>query len=206
MLWVTVHNHCRVPPFGYLRVTGCLHLSVAYRSLPRPSSADIAKASTVRPYYLYLFCVIICAYRRRLTLDFALRTKVRGSFISLRLLDMHQMLTKISWLNTWEIILTCIRYIVVFCSRTFSCTSPLSQRIISYVLGSTYLEILRDDLTNIYNYLLCSFQRTNNSISQTRCQILNGGDEEIRTPDPLLARQVLSQLSYAPVMGSLKSR
>ena len=74
MLWVTVHNHCRVPPFGNLRVTGCLHLSVAYRSLPRPSSADIAKASTVRPYYLYLFCVIICAYRRRLTLDFALRT------------------------------------------------------------------------------------------------------------------------------------
>ena len=149
-VWVTVHNHCRVPPFGNLRVKGCLHLSVAYRSLPRPSSADIAKASTVRPYYLYLFCVIICAYRRRLTLDFALRTIVRGDFISLRLLDMHQMLTKISWLNTWEIILTCIRYIVVFCSRTFSCTSPLSQRIISYVLGSTYLEILRDDLTNIY--------------------------------------------------------
>ena len=28
--------------------------------------------------------------------------------------------------------------------------------------------------------------------------ILNGGDEENRTPDPLLARQVLSQLSYAP--------
>ena len=26
----------------------------------------------------------------------------------------------------------------------------------------------------------------------------NGGDEENRTPDPLLARQVLSQLSYAP--------
>ena len=150
MLWVTVHNHCRVPPFGNLRVTGCLHLSVAYRSLPRPSSADIAKASTIRPYYLYLFCVIICAYRRRLTLDFALRTIVRGGFISLRLLDMHQMLTKISWLKTWEMILTCIRYIVVFFVAVhFTCTSPLSQRIISYVLGSTYLEILRDDLTNI---------------------------------------------------------
>ena len=27
---------------------------------------------------------------------------------------------------------------------------------------------------------------------------MNGGDEENRTPDPLLARQVLSQLSYAP--------
>ena len=39
------------------------------------------------------------------------------------------------------------------------------------------------------------------SIKQTSCQILNGGDEEIRTPDPLLARQVLSQLSYAPMSG-----
>ena len=48
-----------------------------------------------------------------------------------------------------------------FVAVHFTCTSPLSQRIISYVLGSTYLEILRDDLTNIYNYLLCSFQRTN---------------------------------------------
>ena len=27
------------------------------------------------------------------------------------------------------------------------------------------------------------------------------GDEGIRTPDPLLARQVLSQLSYTPVSG-----
>ena len=27
----------------------------------------------------------------------------------------------------------------------------------------------------------------------------HGGDEEIRTPDPLLARQVLSQLSYTPM-------
>ena len=27
-----------------------------------------------------------------------------------------------------------------------------------------------------------------------------GGDEESRTPDPLLARQVLSQLSYTPIL------
>ena len=27
-----------------------------------------------------------------------------------------------------------------------------------------------------------------------------GGDEEDRTPDPLLAKQVLSQLSYTPVV------
>ena len=30
----------------------------------------------------------------------------------------------------------------------------------------------------------------------------NGGDEENRTPDPLLARQVLSQLSYTPRQSS----
>jgi hypothetical protein len=30
-----------------------------------------------------------------------------------------------------------------------------------------------------------------------------GGDKEIRTPDPLLARQVLSQLSYTPTLKIL---
>ena len=30
-----------------------------------------------------------------------------------------------------------------------------------------------------------------------------GGDEEDRTPDPLLARQVLSQLSYTPILTKL---
>ena len=28
-----------------------------------------------------------------------------------------------------------------------------------------------------------------------------GGDEGIRTPDPLLAKQVLCQLSYTPLLG-----
>ena len=34
-----------------------------------------------------------------------------------------------------------------------------------------------------------------------------GGDEENRTPDPLLAKQVLSQLSYTPAVpyGTLKT-
>ena len=33
-------------------------------------------------------------------------------------------------------------------------------------------------------------------------QSTNGGDEEDRTPDPLRARQVLSQLSYTPMSFS----
>ena len=32
---------------------------------------------------------------------------------------------------------------------------------------------------------------------------LFGGDERDRTDDPLLARQVLSQLSYTPILGYL---
>ena len=32
-----------------------------------------------------------------------------------------------------------------------------------------------------------------------------GGGEEIRTPDPLLARQVLSQLSYTPTIEACAS-
>ena len=44
---------------------------------------------------------------------------------------------------------------------------------------------------------VCSFQGTN-------CTSLKyNGDSEIRTRDPLLARQVLSQLSYTPIVTSL---
>ena len=32
-----------------------------------------------------------------------------------------------------------------------------------------------------------------------------GGDEEVRTPDPLRARQVLSQLSYTPELFTLRA-
>ena len=37
-----------VPPFGYLRVEAYLQLSVAFRSLSRPSSALGAKAFALR--------------------------------------------------------------------------------------------------------------------------------------------------------------
>jgi len=47
---VTGHYPSRVPPFGNLRIEGCLHLPEAYRSLPRPSSTPSAKAFTVCPY------------------------------------------------------------------------------------------------------------------------------------------------------------
>ena len=51
----------QVFPFGYLRVSACLQLVVAFRSLPRPSSALSAKASTVCPYSLDLLSSILMA-------------------------------------------------------------------------------------------------------------------------------------------------
>ena len=44
----------QVAPFGDLRITERLLLTGAFRSLPRPSSADGAKAFTVCPYHLFL--------------------------------------------------------------------------------------------------------------------------------------------------------
>ena len=39
----------RIAPFGYLWITACLRLPIAFRSLPRPSSAPGAKAFALRP-------------------------------------------------------------------------------------------------------------------------------------------------------------
>ena len=60
---MTHHNARRVTPFGHPRITGCLLLPAAFRSLPRPSSPDSSEASTMDPYSLdHIFHV----YRFRL--------------------------------------------------------------------------------------------------------------------------------------------
>ena len=54
---------------------------------------------------------------------------------------------------------------------------------------------------------ICSFQGAIDEIAlidETRSETLvSHGDEGIRTPDLLLARQALSHLSYAPICGSV---
>ena len=46
--------HCRVSPFGNLRIIAYVQLPEAYRSLSRPSSAPDAKAFPLRSYQLDL--------------------------------------------------------------------------------------------------------------------------------------------------------
>ena len=58
--WVIGHYSNGVFLFGDPCVIVCLRLSTAFRSLPRPSSALSAKASTACPYLLNL--LLSCAY------------------------------------------------------------------------------------------------------------------------------------------------
>ena len=53
----------RIAPFGYLRIISCLPIPAAFRSLPRPSSAPDAKASSLRSYQLNLFSHRIMSHR-----------------------------------------------------------------------------------------------------------------------------------------------
>ena len=75
---------------------------------------------------------------------------------------------------------------------TFFDNSSLSGFDISFNISFTSY------LFSIIVFTLFSFQGT---ISEYWFDFFlkSGGDEENRTPDPLLARQVLSQLSYTPI-------
>ena len=136
----------RVFPFGYLRVSACLQLVVAFRSLPRPSSALSAKASTVCPYSLDLFV-------------FCIPTA-----------DLHMQYCE------------CIAYALSFL-RFFSCKK------LFFLLGRKlfYLTSISEKLSVIHCVVF-----------KEPLPFRAGGDKRNRTVDPLLARQVLSQLSYTP--------
>ena len=61
-LWIhrtmTGVRTCRVSPFGHLWINACLRLPTAFRSLPRPSSAISARASSLCSYSLDLFWLL----------------------------------------------------------------------------------------------------------------------------------------------------
>ena len=61
-LWIYTHYCIGVPPFGYLRIFSYLHFPAAFRSLSRPSSAPVAKASTLCSFSLNLLLVFFKSY------------------------------------------------------------------------------------------------------------------------------------------------
>ena len=54
--------------------------------------------------------------------------------------------------------------------------------------------------------ITCTFMLRNFCYTKKYIYFLVNGDGEIRTLDPLLARQVLSQLSYTPIHASICMR
>ena len=61
---VTGNDPSWVSPFGSPCIIARLRLHTAYRSLPRPSSAFGAKASTIRPYHLNGNWIALCSFQR----------------------------------------------------------------------------------------------------------------------------------------------
>ena len=142
----------RVFPFGYLRVSACLQLVVAFRSLPRPSSALSAKASTVCPYSLDLLSP---SYLYEVDL--------------------------FSLYNTANVLYS------LSCFFVSTLASKLSFAICS--VGNCFY-LLQKNFSIIHCVVF----------KEPFClPIRAGGDKQNRTADPLLARQVLSQLSYTPI-------
>ena len=70
------------------------------------------------------------------------------------------------------------------------------------VVGSNGLEPSTSRLSGVRSNHL-SYEPMSVAVSVTICGQPVGGDEQNRTVDPLLARQVLSQLSYTPVLAGL---
>ena len=67
-----------------------------------------------------------------------------------------------------------------------------------------YLKTFHIDVDTLRLFSIFGFQGTDSSGFYSLDVCASSGDGEIRTLDPLLARQVLSQLSYAPISdGSL---
>ena len=144
------HYSMRVFPFGYPRVIACLRLIVAFRSLPRPSSALSAKASTVCPYSLDL-----CST------PFLMRTLF---------LPLH-------------------KYCECIYASFFSHFLLLQRNCLSQFAR---LEI-------VFTYYRKTFPFIHCAVFKEPLPFRVGGDKQNRTADPLLARQVLSQLSYTPI-------
>ena len=160
--------HRWVSPFRNLRITACLRLPEAYRSLPRLSSALSAKASALRPSLLNLL------YSPQNDKSFCM-------------LHSHH--------KQSSVVVHDYNCLSIFRSTTYHC------------FGKQQSHFCSDEQNQSCCFDVCLFLYSVFKVPKTRCKQrvvrisidIPNGDKEIRTLDPLLARQVLSQLSYVPI-------
>ena len=92
-------------------------------------------------------------------------------------------------------------------SPVFASQIPPAQRPnTSYSVPVSHHSLIKQS-TGLFNLTVRAFRSSTPKVftinSLMRYTVIRGslgGDEESRTPDPLLARQVLSQLSYTPTV------
>ena len=107
-------------------------------------------------------------------------------------------LSRLTFLNDLSFSLAILNYV----SKLFSviCFIPVTLIYISLYIRAFFLKkpdfFLLFSLFNSQTSVV-----TNVTVNTLWC---SGGGKEIRTPDPLLARQVLSQLSYTPILNLYK--
>ena len=206
----------RVSPFGNLRVKAYFQLTAAYRRLSRPSSAFSAKAFTSRSFSLeqlsysplFVFEII-----QHFCLSFAnncfwvVISLVWKDFLEITLfclspLDYYQASTKLFPLLYGK---TIIIFITSFSQYTTIC-----------FVSFFFIRFSMNNFETLFEFLVgpSGLEPPTSCLSGTRSNLLSyepmwlvsdfcvtwvGGDDGIRTHDPLLAGQVLSQLSYTPI-------
>ena len=199
-----------VAPFGYPRIKACSRLPMAFRSVPRPSSPPGAKASTECPY----------------------RAQQSGSFLSVRTFVHHAQEPATHLLRCAVIVradkqrgqpgpIELVRW-----EPSHTLLAPLNViRCSSGQIGRT---ATRSDAPEPIHLPKNNTRRPRSSrfkgadtfppattFRSVACPLThspvrlspdeNGGDDRDRTDDPLLAKQVLSQLSYAPIGPSSRT-
>ena len=162
-----------IAPFRHLRINARLQLPEAYRSLPRLSSALSAKAFTLCSCSLDHYVI---------------------SWFSLLIFGNCSLLPKSIYLKNLNLKLLFASIAVSFIVQFSMC----SRKLLACLVGSSGLEPPTSRLSGVRSNHL-SYEPI---YLKAFAFYSIGGDEQNRTVDPLLARQVLSQLSYTPIVLS----
>ena len=217
-----------VPTFGYLRLIAYLQLPAAFRSLSRPSSAPNAKAFSICSSSLELlkyfntFCISFDIHRFSSLelLCFILAVNIfryswQNCFFTLnrktwfRFHDIFvfpfTFVCHVCHTNSFELI--CYKFLFGF-QWTFRLTLfKLSFTVTWFTIKSLWRLICSSWAQVDSNHRPRAYQAralTSWAMSPQAASVvcIYDGDDGIRTLDPLLARQVLSQLSYTPIKMS----
>ena len=166
-----MNYQCRVSPFGHLRIKACVPLPEAFRSLLRPSSPDDAKAS-----------INCCNW-------FMQTHNILGVYFT-HLLKNIQTFCLNFQRTKWT-------YNLPLPSPPSNPTPRLSLKL--KMVGPDGLEPSTPRLSSACSNQL-SYEPKSGNKTDLMASFLGGADR-VRTGDPLLAKQVLYQLSYDPIQG-----